>query len=611
MHHYRYLFKALSVAALALVCEAAAAAIAHPLVLSPDSPGDFEYVGDATPELVARMAQDGRTALVADETLFDESVALTNWALNAAAVAFDVMPRAHLMQTWRKLGVTMLQTVRYYPEGTADHFRREAGFLAFKKDADGIWLPGGTTTLPDSWQRALDEAREDWRLLLYLRSLADEIAKTDDGNLFIESRRIRYWFAFMPAEWENLDVLRLECVEYARRLEQLLGLPPATLPAIASPIEPQTTGFMPYSDWDEPPTQEVLAKLPGNAVFDGGLSFHADYKGFSITYSTTNGPPLARSKRPGGRLDFLLFIPGDVEGDFLPYRFCVDLGDHFHGGPRAPMLGRHAFVNGDERFTPYNYAYGVPNIHARLYPRLRDFSPSYPELVPRFECKGNKEGGWRVTLSFRWYELYGLWPMAKTGKSDIWFVGLERSPETGRPLAGRLLWPRGSESAWAKFCGGFNYGDLTDRYRRELGRTRDVWSSGPAERYYPFASTEAETFHRYDPASDGIFFSRVVMPLIDANANSWELIEVTKKQPKPKLDAKPDAIRQIVWRSLGNLLYLSHAVGDKRLEYLEGRHAGEIPSEYKSKAEAFEESKPVEMNADFDPDAIQLEDKEY
>lgn len=586
--------------------------MASPLVLSPEIQGDFEYVEDATPELVARMAQEKRKALVADNTLFDESVALTNWALNAAAVAFDVLPRAHLMQTWKKLGVTTLQTVRFHPEGTADHFRREAGFLAFKKDADGIWLPGGTATLPDSWKRALDEAREDWRVLLYLRSLADEIAKSKDGNLFIESRRIRYWFAFMPAEWERLDVLRLECVEYARRLEQLLGLPPANLPSARSaPIEPQTTDFKPYSDWEEPPMPEVMAKLPADVAFDGGLSFHADYRGFSMTYSTTNGPTLARGKRPGGRLDFLLFIPGDEAGSLLPYRFCVDLGEHFHGEPRAPMLGRHAFVNGDERFTPYNYAYGVPNVHARLYPRLRDFSPAYPELVPHFEYKRNKGGGWHVTLSFKWHELYGLWPMAKTGRSDLWFVGLERSPETGRPLAGRVLWPRGSEASWTKFCGALDYHAITDRYRRELGRTRDIWSTGPAERYYPFAVTKGETFHRYDPASDAIFFSRVVMPLIDANANAWELIEVTKKQPKPKIDAKPDSIRQEVWRSLGNLLYLSHAIGEKRLEYLEGRHAGEIPPEYKSKAEAFKESKPTEMNADFDPDAIQLEDKEY
>lgn len=605
------MFAALS-AALVLECAAEVTPMARLLELSPESQGDFEYVEDATPELAARMAGEGRRPLVVDRTLFDESVALTNWALNAAAVAFDKLPRAHLMQTWKKLGVTMLQSVRFDSEGTADHFRREAGFLAFKNGADGIWLPGGAAALPDSWKRALDEAREDWRILVYLRSLADEIAKSEDGNVFIESRRIRHWFAFMPAEWENLDVLRMECVEYARRLEQLLGLPHAKLPAGRSdPIEPQTLPFTPYSDWAEPPEQVMAAKMPIDAEFEGGLSFHADYKGFSLTYSTTNGPPLKRWTRPGGRLDFRLYIPGAESGTFLPYRFCVDLGPRHHGEPRAPLVCPKDFINGDERFTPYNFAYGVPNVHARLYPILRDFSPDYPELTPSFDCRGNKEGGWRVTLSFEWHELYGLWPMARTGTSDLWFVGLERSPETGGPLAGRVLWPRGNETAWAKFCGAFRYSSISDRYRRELRRTRDLWSTGQAERFYPFAATKEETFHRHDSASDGIFFSRVVMPLVDANANSWELLEVDRKNPKPKLDSKSDTIRQAVWRSLGNLLYLSHAIGVKRLEYLDGRHKGVVPAEYKTKAAAFAESAPRELDPDYDSEAIQLEEKEY
>lgn len=602
----------IAAAALALGCAAEVTPMARLLELSPESQGDFEYVENATPEMVARMAGEGRRPLVVDRTLFDESVALTNWALNAAAVAFDKLPRAHLMQTWKKLGVTMLQSVRFDPEGSANHFRREAGFLAFKNGADGIWLPGGTASLPDSWKRALDEAREDWRILVYLRSLSDEIAKSNDGNVFIESRRIRYWFAFMPAEWENLDVLRLECVEYARRLEQLLGLPPAKLPSGRSAaIEPQTIPFMPYSDWAEKPTQVTAAKMPIDAQFDGGLSFHADYKGFSITYSTTNGPSLKRWTRPGGRLDFRLYVPGAEPGTFLPYRFCVDLGPHSHGGPRASLVCSRDFINGDERFTPYNFAYGVPNIHARLYPQLRDFSPAYPELDPWFECNGNPEGGWHVTLSFRWYELYGLWPMARAGKSDLWFVGLERSPETGKPLAGRILWPRGNEAAWAKFCGSLHYLCISDRYRRELGRTRDVWATGQAERYYPFAATKEETYHRYSQDSDPIFYSRVVMPLLDANANAWELLEVRRKEPNPALETKPDTIRHEVWKNLGNLLYFSHTIGEKRLEYLEGRHAGIIPPEYKSKAEAFAESAPRELDPDYDSEAIQLEDKEY
>ena len=213
----------------AVVAAAAPSATRHVLELTPTDTQGYEWIRTPTQKTVAALRAAGKRPFVVDDSFGEEGIAFTNWAENASAVAFAQLPRSHLMHTWKLLGVKTLKTVRFDPEGSADNFRRSASFSAFQRGADGIWLPDGDK-LPPSWRKALDEAREDWRILLYLRDLADVAAKHPDGNIRIESRRIAYWFNRMPANWENLDVLRLECVAYAKRLEQLLGFPAADLP---------------------------------------------------------------------------------------------------------------------------------------------------------------------------------------------------------------------------------------------------------------------------------------------------------------------------------------------------------------------------------------------
>ena len=609
----------LRVAATALLCGlyaawgfAQAAPAGRLLELGPGKAGEFELVERPTKALVAKMRSEGRKPLVVDTTLFDEAVAFTNWAENASAVAFDMLPRAHLLQSWRSLGVTVLKTVRFDPEGSADRFRREISFIAFQDGADGIWLPTPETDLPEPWRKALAEAREDWRIMSYLRSLERKAAMSKDGLVVKESRRVQYWFGWMPADRENLDVLRLECVAYARRLEQVLGLPEASLPTRRSePIEPQTLPVKPYADLDEKPPQGTMRSISDALDFGDGLSFKASYKGFEITYSVTNGPVLAWGEMPGGSLDLRLYIPGDEPGSFLPYRFRVDLDPQHYGEPRAPMTGRkYAFINVDERFRPFHMAYGVPNDRVWLLPRLRDFSSAYPDPMFRSEVRANKNGGWHVKLSFQWVHLYGHWPMMKNGKSDLWFIGLDKSPETGRPITGRVLWPRGAADSFVKFCEAIDGNVFSDIYRRELRRTRDLWGTGHAERYYPFIQTKTPTFSRYDPDSDWMFSTRLVQPLIDANANAWELLE-TDKNNKSTIMSKPDKVRNAVWANLGNMIFLSEAVAKRRLEYLEGRWRGELPPEYKSRAETAADKSPAAPDADYDDGAIELDDKEY
>ncbi|MBQ6247185.1 MAG: hypothetical protein IJK04_09990, partial [Kiritimatiellae bacterium] len=416
-----------------------------------------------------------------------------------------------------------------------------------------------------------------------------------------------------PAGWENLDVLRLECVAYAKRLEQLLGLPAANLPVRrAESVEPQTQPFMPYADWTRKPAQQQLHKLGDTVRFDGGLSFQADLKGFTITWSTTNGPPLGKHKQPGGTLEFRLYVSTDEPGVFLPYRFHCDFNPSYYSARRAPATGRDnvPFFGTDERFRPFYIAYGVGNPRVWMWSRLRDFGPDYPNPRPDLRVEGNRGGGWKATLTCHWLYLYGHWPMQTPGRSDIWFVGVDNAPGLDHPIAGRVLWPRGHADNFRHFAEKLDTRAITDLYKEELGRTRDVWTTADAERLYPFAQTEKPTFHRYDRESDKMFYDRLVRPLLDANENAWQLLWTDKQHDKPKFVQQSDRVKMLIWQNLGRMIFLSHEVGLRRRDYLEGRYAGVEPPEYSPPPNPLADA-PKEPDADYDPDSIQLDDKEF
>ena len=597
------------------VCVAVAASLpvsTEPLLeVSPSNLQGYVFVAEPTREGIASLRAGGKRPLVESHEITDEAVALTNWAESASAVAFDVMPRAHLLHTWKLLGVTLLKTVRFEPEGTADHFRREVSFMAFQAGADGVWLPNAEQ-FPESWKLALAEAREDWRIMAYLRKLSLAAQKHPDSKVWIEGRRVNYWFGWMPADWENLDTLRFECIAYAKRLEQLLGLPPADLKvALSSSPEPQCLSFMPYSDWPERPVQKPIKKLGDTLRFDGGLVFKADKNGFSITYTQTNGPSLKQWANPGGEIDVRLYIPTDKPGVFLPYRFHCDLDPQWYG-ERAPATGRESWLFGiDERFRPYSIAYAHRNIRALVWPRLRDFTPDYPNPRPSFSLQGNKEGGWQATLSFSWLAFYGHWPMQRDGKNDVWFIGIDKAPYLDAPVAGRVLFPRGSKKLFTQFAASMTTGGITEIYKEELVRAGTMWTTARAESYYPSAKTEEPTFQRYDVESDGMFYERMVKPLVDANENAWQLIWTDKEHPNPKFMKQQDSVKRLIWDHLGRMLYLSYDVGLLRRDYLLMRYAGEEPPEREKKDDLSRQDAPEEPDVDYDMDAIQLEDKEF
>jgi len=545
--------------------------------------------------------------------LIDDEIALAKHGEKATAVAFDRLPRANLLHTWRSLGVSVLKTMRNDPELSPEHYRREAGFQAFRDGADGLYLADGEPS--GEWARALQEAKEDWRVLEYVTGLREKALASADGLIRTEGRRAKFYLqGYLPSEWENLDTLRLECTAWAKRLEQLLGLPSAKLP-VAPPEKPlpDAADFEPYASCKDALVKGVLKAGGGTVELADGLSFAWNNDGFKLIVETHKGKQLAnRWASPGGELDFRLYLPGKKPGEWMPYRYHCDLNPRVKGEVRAPARGRGELLYGtDERFLPYAQAYAAPNIRVMEWPRLRSHGPDCPDLRPTLWIEPLKGPGYRAELRVDWMSLYGRWPLAAAGKrGDIWYVGLDRSPETGAPVAARIQWPKGGGVVFDKVCSRFSPGALTGIYMEELDRTYERWMSALRSRYYEFPKTKEPCFNIGDLESDEMFRTRLMQPLVDANENAWKLIQKDKEHPNPALRQQPEAVQASIHKMLGRMLYLSHAVGLLRRDYLAGRFAGKVPPEVAKKA-AKKESKPVGLDSELEDDPIELDETTY
>ena len=592
---------------------AALAALSAFMFLSPEQPGPYTRMdGAGRADLEAAYAAGKQPLVIAK----DDVEALTNVADVVSAVVLDVLPRPNLRHTWRGLGVKVLRGVEFDEEGSAEYFRRSCAFLPFRYGADGVYIKN-PDKLPDTWKTALAEAKKDAEVIDYLRSLAEKAAAHDDPLVRMEARRVQWWFGYMEAGWENLDCLRLECVAYAKRLEQFLGLPEKDLPLDYAPApEPDTTRFRPYANLPEQPRQINLEGLANSGVKldDSGLfTFSSNKQGFSFTFVCTNGPELAQWRYPIGTGKFTLsfYIPSGKEGEFSPYHFEIDT-QAFWVQPRAATPGLWSYLYAlEERFTPYTTGYARQQHRVHPRPQLRTFGPGHARLDPSLSIKGRKGGGWTATVSFSWFPLFGRWPCVVNGKSDLWYVGIDRLPDGSHPAPKRLLWPRGRESNLKSITSAINLGSLTSRYKGELDATEKVWGTAYRERLYGFRKTPKPTFHRYDLESDEIFRKRCLQPLLDANKSAWELIQ-TDKEHKGKLRAQNDTVQALVWKSLDKMLYLDHNVGLARRDYLRDRFAGKMPPEpQKKKADKAPGPAEGEFIENGDFNKIQLDDVEF
>ena len=533
----------------------------------------------------------------------------TNHAASAEVCVVDEVPTENILNQWKRLGVRILKRVAWDPECSAEYFRRKAGLMSVRENADGVWLVG-EESFSDAWKRSLAEAKIDVAVALYCKSLAIEALgwKEKNHRVWIEGRRVMWMLKFMDFNSENLDTLRLEFICYAKRLEQLLGKPGKKLPLVVSkPIAPDRAAFEPLAGLG---VQHVPVSLDGKGAVElsEGFAFRRDGKGFGFTISSATG---ARNVWPGGSASLKLYL-ADGKGAYLPYEYRIDLSPIDEN--RAPTDAYGLWFMNERWGRGKLHLYGHPT-NWRLKPVFRGTCGSkYPRLVPKFAFKWGEKGGWTLSLDFSWLSAYGYWPSMRNGIGEKWYVALDALP--GVPAAAcRLDWARGREINFKKLAAGISCMDITERYEAQKLQAGGIYHLWQEERLYGYAETETPTYQRCDAASDKVFWERVVEPMMDANKNVADITYTYKDKDfhtvPAKLEKQSDAVKLSVWKALGKLFDLAERVSVARRDYILMRYDGKMPPEPPPKKAVEGVAAISAPDVDNDDDAIQLDDKEF
>lgn len=488
------------------------------------------------------------------------------YGLAAKVCVCEQIPQPNILQSWKKLGVKMLRRAAWDPEGSAEFFRRQAGFLPFAEGADGVWLEG-EKNFPETWKRALAEAKIDLAVAQYLDSLADEALKHKDHHLVLEGRRVKWMFDEFDFQSANLDRLRLEFVAYAKYLEQKLGKPPRNLPvALPPPFEPDVKPFTPCAGLK---TQKIQVEFDLVHLAEGAY-FRVGREKFEF---------LIPDKWHHYRLRF--YILNAKTGGYVPYEYLVDLSDKEKGLPCAPVVGDGLFTI-EDRFG---------GLDRRCRAILRR---SWSRKAPRPDhLRREFNNGWFMH-QFYWIDFYDFWPTLRDGVSDIWYAVIDRM-DGGLPLAFELDWGPGASSNFSKFAGACNNWWVGERYKQALSQAQGLFSRAAVEARYGCTPAKTPTFQLFDPASDAMYLERCVNSCIAANAKLAEKISAKNILDVPDYVKGDEKIRNRIWHALDRLLYFGYDMEAVRRDYLVMRFAGKEPKPATIKIFRPEEA-PVDKN---------------
>lgn len=515
--------------------------------------------------------------------------AAADWQAHAATAAVcvaDEMPSAAVLACWKRIGVTMLRRAAWDSEGSAEFFRRQAGFLPFHEQADGVWLEG-EADFPETWRRALAEAKTDVEVAQYLDSLADAAIASGDHRLVLEGRRVKWMFDELDFASTDLDRLRLEFVATAKFLEEALGKPAKDLPtSVSAPIEPDVARFKP----EGAANARKIDLLPGQThPLVGGTTFSYDTRFFVL-----NLPTAIRGCR------VRLYIPGRETGSLVPYEYVFDFAEP-DAGPCAPVVGRGLYSLVD-RFGGRD-----PDADRRVRcVQRRSWSPAAPELHPHFEVKGEAAAR-EAVFTVDWMNLYGLWPMGRANQADVWYLIVDRLPDGGAETF-KLVWPRGKASAFDGFCHSINSWRMSERYKDAVAKARGLFRRSAVESRYGTLAAKTPSGRMFDVAGDAMFVTRCIEPKVAANADLAKAVDVPNICAEPKYLSGDKTYRGRVWRALGRLLYFGHEADLVRRDYLALRFAGKEPPPPKQTG-GKERSRGPDLSAD--EDTIELDDKEF
>ena len=526
-------------------------------------------------------------------------------ALDATVAVGDELPKPNVLQSWKLMGVRMLRRAAWDPEGSAEFFRRQAGFLPFFEHADGVWLEG-EANFPDTWKRALAEAKVDLSVAQYLDGLAEEALKSGDHRLQLEGRRVKWLFDQLDFEGTDLDCLRLEFVAYAKFLEDVLGKPAKDLPTKpAAPIEPDVRPFTPCAGREVP---RVEVTTEGPVTLAPGFSVELTPRSGGITFILSSDKKSADKGWPGGRYRLKFYVP-DGDRTFLPYEFLIDLTDVPERRAPAPGYGLY--------FITERFGWGKFFTSWRCRPILHR-SPSAAFLPVNYKENGlpinptvkfvrAADGSWTAKVCIDPLSLYGHWPMVRDNERDQWYVTIDRLPDQSGGAEVKLIWPRGAEKNYASFATAIDYCALRNRYKAALHETRDMYRRGEAEELYPCVRAKKPTFQRFS-AGDTMFLERCVEPLIEKTLNVAKMTSNIPNGFELQMYREPIHIKMMIWKAIRKMLTLPYDVSRERRDYLALRFAGKEPPPVAKKDDAPKADAP-DISAD---DAvIELEDKEF
>ena len=531
----------------------------------------------------------------------------TNHAASAELCVADRIPTPNILQSWHKVGARVLKRVAWDPECSPEYVRRKAGFLALHEKADGVWLEG-EENFTDDWKQAIAEAKVDAAVGLYCKALAEKAlaCRAKDNKVWIEGRRVMWFFDWMDFDGENLDTLRLEFVCYAKRLEQLLGLPAKNLPLKVGKELPKRAKFEPLKGRD---VSRVPVSLEGKFELSENVTFTSGSRGWGVTISSKEGQ---KGVWPGGRGSLRIYV-ADGQGGYLPYEFVIDLSSV--PGNRAPTEGHGCWFLKERWEKGALSLYGDPTTWRFRSVRRCSTSAKSPELSSGFGFRWNDKGpGWTISLNFGWLQLYGLWPSMRNGISEKWYVAVDGLPGVS-PVACRLDWAKGREINFKKQAVALSCQEITSRYGEQQAQASGIYRLWYEERLYGFAKTKDPTYQRCDPESDKIFWERVVDPILYANKNVADMTYTYKDQDNnwipAKLEKQNEQVKLAALKSIGKLFDTAERVSEARRDYILMRYDGKMPPEPPPKKKAEGAAALDAPDADNDDNAIQLDDQEF
>ncbi len=428
-------------------------------------------------------------------------------------VTGDFVPTRNLLMTWSKLGVKVLQTVKFSKEESPELFRRRCGFAPFMEGADGIWLDCDGP-LPEPWKSAFEAAKTDAAIMDRLSSLATKAAESGKYDVASEGRMAKSFIVESGVATFDPDSLRVETVSFVRHLEKLLGEAPGNYDLTLHPefAVPPPAG-VPFK---EPLPPSVTLRPSEWISIAGGIYFRWTPASCDFIF-----------QNPGESLSFRLYVPSrERKGEWNSYDFS------WKPGTAEKTVDQSCLNNMAIQIEPrFKKQSGVcvfcasqftklPNPGSITFRPSRCFSKDYLdpafswvlENIEEIRDVPQKVGlkGPVIRFSLGSNTFFGGWPASVPGEVDVWFADISGTNVEGGRVTRRLFFPRGARLHGEKAILATSYPQLTELWEGATGMANWLWERSWALRFRTMAESGID--HTFGIKSDRMFAERILKP---------------------------------------------------------------------------------------------------